>query len=144
MTAELPSWTDLPPRPRRGVAPRILLVDDDPDFLELATAALVGEGFHVATARTAGEAVMSAVREPPDVVLLDIILPGADGIDALDALRAEPETADIPVLACTSLGERDSAALLTRLGFDGLVGKPLDLLALARALREALPARTHE
>ncbi len=133
--------TDLPPRPSRARGPRILVVDDDPDFLELAEAALTGEGFQVELARTPGEAVMSAVRSPPDVVLLDILLRTGDCIDVLDALRAEPETRYVPVLACTAMGERDSAAMLTNLGFDAVMAKPLDLLQLARELRATVPTR---
>lgn len=139
-----PIELDLPPRPRLARAPHVLIVDDDREFLELAAATLTGEGFHVDTALSAGDALVRAVRDPPDLILLDILLPGTDGIDVLEALRAEPETHDIPVIACTSLGERDSAALLTRLGFDALLAKPFDLLALARALRAALSPRTDE
>jgi CheY-like chemotaxis protein len=134
-------WTDLPPRPRAPTRPRVLVVDDDADFLELATTGLAAEGFDVATARTAGEAVVEAVRQPPDLILLDILLHGSDGIDVLEALRDEPETRHVPIVACTALGERDAAGLLTRCGFDGLVSKPFDLLGVARALREALPPR---
>lgn len=137
-------YTDLPPRlPRSGPA-RVLLVDDDPDFLESMTAALEHEGLEVRTALTAGEALMQAVREPPDVILLDILLGSSDGLDVLEALRAEPETRSVPVLACTALGARDSAKLLPTLGFDGLLAKPLDPRELARALRAHVPPRTEE
>jgi two-component system OmpR family response regulator len=139
---EWPEWTDLPPRPRRATNPRILVVDDDYGFLELAATVLSAEGFEVRVARTPGEAVVWAVREPPDVVLLDIMLRDADGIDVLEALRNEPETRNTTVLACTALGARESGALLTHVGFDGVVAKPFDMARFARHLRDALPART--
>jgi CheY-like chemotaxis protein len=130
--------------PHKGVRPSVLIVDDDPDFLELASHALAETGLEVMLARTAGEALMRAVRTPPDLILLDIMLPGQDGLDVLEALRAEPETRGIPVVACTALGQRDSGALLPRLGFDGMVTKPLDLRELGRALKEHLRARSDE
>ncbi len=142
LQSSLRALTDLPPRPRKSTRPHILVVDDDTGFLELAATVLSSEGFEVRVARTPGEAVMWAVREPPDVVLLDILLRNADGLDVLEALREEPETKDIPVLACTGIGE--SAALLNQCGFDGTVEKPFDLRAFAKALKLALPERTSE
>jgi CheY-like chemotaxis protein len=132
-------WTDLPPR--RGLAGpvRVLIVDDEEDFLEITSALLSSAGFEVECARAAGEAVARAVRRPPDVILLDILLPGCDGLDILETLRGEPETAGVPVLACTALGQRDSGPMLVEAGFDGMVAKPVDWPALARLLEETVP-----
>jgi CheY-like chemotaxis protein len=127
-------WIDLPPARRTGKPPRILIVDDEEDFLELARALLEQVGFQVECARAAGEAVARAVLNPPDLILLDILLPGCDGIDILETLRSEPETAEVPVLACTALGKRHSAPLLLEAGFDGLVSKPIDWPDLVRRL----------
>jgi CheY-like chemotaxis protein len=136
----LEEWTDLPPRKRLDSPPRVLIVDDEEDFLELTAELLRGVGYEVECARAAGEAIARAVRNPPDVILLDILLPGCDGLEILDILRNEPETADVPVLACTALGQRDSGSLLPHAGFDGLVSKPIDWPELARTLRDTLPA----
>ena len=130
-------WTDVPPRRNLSTPPRVLIVDDEEDFLELASIFLKGAGFEVECARAAGEAVARAVRNPPDVILLDILLPGCDGLDILETLRSEPETADVPVLACTALGQRDSGPLLLHAGFDGLVTKPIDWHDLAQKLDDA-------
>jgi CheY-like chemotaxis protein len=127
-------WTDLPPRRNLETPPRVLIVDDEEDFLALATLFLEGVGFEVECARAAGEAVARAVRNPPDVILLDILLPGSDGIDILETLRSEPETSSVPVLACTALGQRDAGPLLLAAGFDGLVSKPIDWHDLARKM----------
>ena len=135
-------WTDLPPRPARSGPLRVLVIDDDPDFLATMDEALTLEGMVVRTARTAGEALVHAVAEQPDVILLDILLGSADGIDVLEALRAEPETRSVPVLACTALGQRDSGKLLPTLGFDGLIAKPADPRKLARTIRSQVPGRT--
>lgn len=127
-------WTDVPPTPRLARNPRVLLVDDEEEFLELTKTILEGSGFVVECARAAGEAVARAVANPPDVILLDILLPGCDGLEILETLRSEPETSDVPVLACTALGQRDSGPLLVQAGFDGLVSKPIDWHDLARLL----------
>jgi CheY-like chemotaxis protein len=116
-------------------------VDDEEDFLELTSIFLREVGFEVECARAAGEAVARAIRNPPDVILLDILLPGCDGLEILEALRSEPETADVPVLACTALGQRDSGPLLVHAGFDALVTKPIDWRDLAVKLEAAVPAR---
>jgi len=132
-------WTDLPPRRAVGGPVRVLIVDDEEDFLEITSALLSSAGFEVECARAAGEAVARAVRRPPDVILLDILLPGCDGLDILETLRGEPETADVPVQACTALGQRDSGSMLVDAGFDGMVSKPVDWPALARLLQETVP-----
>jgi CheY-like chemotaxis protein len=138
-TAESPiEWTDLPPEKNLDSPPRVLLVDDEEDFLELTSHLLRGAGYEVECARAAGEAVARAVRHPPDVILLDILLPGCDGLEILETLKSEPETAEVPVLACTALGQRDSGPLLVHAGFDGLVCKPVEWHALARELEAAM------
>jgi CheY-like chemotaxis protein len=75
------------------------------------------------------------------VILLDILLPGCDGLEILETLRGEPETADVPVLACTALGQRDSGKLLVHAGFDGMVEKPINWRDLAEKLQAAVPDR---
>jgi two-component system alkaline phosphatase synthesis response regulator PhoP len=135
---------ELPKKEHKGIRPRVLVIDDDTSFLELADVALTEQGLDVRLAADARSGLMEALREPPDVILLDIMLPGEDGIDLLEALRAEPETHDIPVVACTALGERESGALLPTVGFDGVVPKPLDLRELGRALLAHLRAKSSE
>lgn len=130
------------PPTRLGSPPRVLLIDDEPDFLELTRIYLEGLGLRVECARTAGEAIARAVARPPDVILLDILLPGADGLEILETLRDEPETRAVPVLACTALGQRDSGPLLIHAGFDDLVVKPVDWPLLAEQIARALGSST--
>jgi signal transduction histidine kinase/CheY-like chemotaxis protein len=83
-------------------APRVLVVDDDPSALALASVALEPGGFDVILA-DGGRAALRSVRgERPDVVVLDLLMPDVDGFAVLDALRADPATADLPVLVLTS------------------------------------------
>jgi DNA-binding response OmpR family regulator len=135
------NWTDLPARPRLATRPRVLVVDDEADLLALLRESLSMLGFDVDCARTPGEAMTRAVRSPPDLILLDILLPGCDGLDMLEALRDEPETCCVPVLACTALGQRESGPLLLDAGFDGLVTKPVDVSQLVVQMAEALRRR---
>jgi len=135
------TFQDTPPRRRLQTPPRVLIVDDEEDFLELTAVFLREVGFEVECARAAGEAIARAVRHPPDVILLDIMLPGCDGLEILETLRSEPETAQVPVLACTALGQRDSGQLLTHVGFDGMISKPIDWHELAEQLEAAVPDR---
>lgn len=128
----------------KGVRPHVLVIDDDVEFLELAQIALGEMGLEVSIARTPGEGLVRAVKQPPDIILLDIMLPGQDGLDVLEALRQEPETCQIPVVACTALGQRDSGSLLPTIGFDGIVTKPLDLRELGKALLSHLRAKSSE
>ena len=123
---------------RRLQGTHVLIVDDDKDFLQLVAAALGHLGIAVECARTPGEAVARAMLHPPDLILLDILLPGSDGLEILEILRGEPETKGVPVIAFTALGERDSGPMLLDAGFDGLISKPIDWSRLASELERAL------
>jgi len=117
---------------------RILVVDDDADFLELARLNLESRGFAVQTAPTAGQAVFMAVREPPDAVLMDVMMPGTDGFEALRSLRDQRETCGVPVFACTAYAYRGGVLRMHQSGFDACFAKPADFDAIAdAALRHA-------
>jgi len=100
------SLEQLPPRPRLDTRPRVLLVDDEEDFLELTALFLREVGFEVECARAAGEAIARAVRNPPDVILLDILLPDIDGWDVLQRLKRSDGTRGIPVLVVSVVDDR--------------------------------------
>jgi twitching motility two-component system response regulator PilH len=123
------------PRIRRGRVPHILVVDDEEDFLELTEMFLVGDGFRVSKARSPGEALWAAAQSPPDLAILDLLLPHGNGIQILRALRSEPETADIPIFACTAVDIEDVESVL-RAGFDGHFPKPVNWPALRAVIRK--------
>ena len=103
----------------------VVLVDDAADVRMLLQVLLELDGFAV-TATADGPAGLAAVRaERPDVVLLDVQLPGMDGTEVLRQLRADPPTADLPVVLLTGSPEQDTAALLG-LGATGVLRKPFD------------------
>ncbi len=120
-------------------AQKILVVDDDPDIRRIASVALerIG-GFRVDLACDAAEALRLAAKEPPDVVLLDVSMPGTDGPATLQALRALPATAGVPVIFFTAISSEAETARLRGLGAVGVVPKPFDVVDLPRRVRDIL------
>lgn len=115
---------------------KILVVDDDPDIRRMAALSLerLG-GFRVALAAGAEEALAHAARETPDLVLLDVSMPGMDGPATLRALRQRPATARVPVVFFTAIASEAEAERLRALGAVGVVPKPFDVTELPRRLR---------
>ena len=81
---------------------RVLVADDDPDILKIVAANLRAEGFEVDAVSNGLEAQARAVRTVPDLIVLDVTMPGRDGLEVLKALRARPDTRDIPVVLLTA------------------------------------------
>jgi CheY-like chemotaxis protein len=112
---------------------RILLADDDPRVLSVVSRYLDLEGYEMSTV-TDGEAAVAAVAaDLPDLVILDIMMPGIDGLEACRRIRADAKTAKTPVLMFSALSEEAQAA--REAGADGLLPKPFTLPSLAEALR---------
>ena len=108
-------------------APRILVVEDNPKNLKLIRDVLQYWGYQVMVA-TSGEAgVELATEEPPDLVLMDLQLPGIDGHEALRRLRQEPTTRALPVVAVTAFAMQDDRDRVALAGFDGFLAKPLSV-----------------
>jgi two-component system, cell cycle response regulator DivK len=106
---------------------RILLVEDNPKNLKLARDVLVFSGYEVTTADTGEGGVAAALAEPPDLILLDLQLPGIDGYEALQRIRGDARCRSIPIVAVTAFaGEADRTNAFAA-GFDGYVEKPLDI-----------------
>lgn len=90
----------------------VLIVDDNADTLRLFSRYLESQAHRVLTASTGEEALQVAVEERLDAVILDVMLPSADGYETLQSLRSDPETADVPVVVCTVLKQRELALSL--------------------------------
>ncbi|MEN8143641.1 MAG: response regulator transcription factor [Gemmatimonadota bacterium] len=103
---------------------KILVVDDEPDILSLIVYQLSREGYGVSTASSGRSALDSTRSDPPDLVVLDVMLPGIDGFETLRALRAEDATAEIPVILLTALGDEQQRVRGFELGADDYVTKP--------------------
>jgi CheY-like chemotaxis protein len=105
---------------------KILIVEDNPMNMELATDLLDASGYVVIQAGTAEEAVGLAGAESPDLILLDISLPGMDGLEATGVLKQGPKTKDIPVIAMTAHAMKGDEEKALAAGCAGYITKPID------------------
>ncbi len=111
---------------------RILYIDDEDDIREVAQMALELEpAFEVRTCASGREGIAEARAWQPDLVLLDVMMPEIDGPAVLEALRADPETAAIPIVFITARMQAHDIAKLEALGARGVLAKPFDPMALA-------------
>ena len=116
----------------------ILIVEDNDKNLKLVRDVLEVKGFATVEAGTGEDGIRLAAERKPDLILMDIQLPGISGIDALKALRAEPATAKIPVVAVTASVMQQDRKLITEAGFDGYVAKPINIKEFLEAVRTTL------
>ncbi|HEY9532439.1 MAG TPA: response regulator [Burkholderiales bacterium] len=121
---------------------RVLVVDDDPDMTRFLCLLLGNEGMAVETASDGESAMRSIVASPPEMVLLDVLLPGRGGFEICARLKSDPATALIPVILITALEDRESRVRGIKAGADDFLSKPVrreELLARVQTLR-----RLHE
>jgi len=116
----------------------ILIVEDNEKNLKLVRDVLQVKGFSTLEAGTAEDGILLAREHKPDLILMDIHLPGISGIEALKVLRAEAATAGIPVIAVTASVMQQDRKQITEAGFDAYVGKPINLKEFLDAVRAAL------
>ncbi|MBI2923724.1 MAG: response regulator [Planctomycetes bacterium] len=126
------------------MAASILLIDDEPDLVSLVKFNLEREGWKVRAATDGGTGYEQARRDLPDLILLDLMLPGIDGLEVCRRLRAEPRTARIPIIMLTAKGGESDRVVGLEMGADDYVAKPFstrELVARVKALlRRAAPA----
>ncbi len=113
---------------------RVLVIDDDEALLDVMRGFLGSSGYEVETARHGFLAGYLAGHHRPDVILLDILMPGLDGYEVLSLMRRRPEARRIPVVACTSLKGTEAEARIRAAGFDGYVKKPIDFKGLMQLI----------
>ena len=135
----------MPPDSGAAQPPRILVVDDEPDITALVAYHLAREGYRVTTAGTGADALRAAREERPDLVVLDLMLPGHSGYDVLSELRRREETREIGVLLLTARKEEPDRIKGLSLGADDYLSKPFSpkelVLRVAAILRRlAAPA----
>ena len=120
-----------------GSAGRILIVEDDPDIAGLLAHSLRKAGFDAETHRTGVDVLARVRRDAPDLLLLDVMLPGQDGREICRALRADPRTAGVPIILVTARAEEADRIAGLELGADDYVTKPFspnEVIARVRAL----------
>jgi two-component system cell cycle response regulator DivK len=119
----------------------ILIVEDNEKNLKLVRDVLQFKGYQTIEAGTGEEGVRLAKERIPDLVLMDIQLPGMDGIAALGVLRADPATRAIPVMAVTASAMTQDRKKIMAAGFDGYQSKPIKVKELMDAIRAMLDRR---
>jgi CheY-like chemotaxis protein len=113
----------------------ILIVEDNEKNLKLTRALLRTSGYRTLEASTAEQGIELANTHLPRLILLDIQLPGMDGLAALARLKAEPRTSWIPVVALTAFAMKEDRERFARAGFDGYLAKPIDVAAFPDQVR---------
>ena len=120
----------------------ILIVEDNEKNLKLVRDVLQAKGYQTIEAGTAEDGIVLARDRMPDLVLMDIQLPGMNGIDALKVLRVDAVTARIPVIAVTASVMQQDRNLITEAGFDGYIGKPINLKEFVDTVRAMVEGET--
>jgi two-component system, OmpR family, phosphate regulon response regulator PhoB len=121
----------------KQVPERILIVEDHPTMREAMRLVLEGEGFAIDEAADGRTALETIRRAPPDLVFLDLNIPGTTGADVLSSLKEDPVTAGVRVIVVTATGEEGREAAL-RLGADEYFIKPFSPIALLRTVERVL------
>jgi two-component system phosphate regulon response regulator PhoB len=116
----------------------ILVVDDEPDILELIRHNLLRCGFVVSTAASGEEALQRIARQAPHLVVLDLMLPGIDGLEVARRLKTQPRTVNIPIVMLTAKGEEKDVVAGLETGADDYVTKPFSPQILVARIRTVL------
>ncbi|WP_432448931.1 response regulator transcription factor [Aliiroseovarius marinus] len=118
---------------------QVLVIEDEPNIVEAISFILSRDGWTVST-HANGETAVQAVQEAgPDVLILDVMLPGRSGYDILQDLRADGATRDLPVLMLTARGQQTDRDLAARLGVSKFMTKPFSNAEVLETLREISP-----
>ena len=140
-TFELLDNIDLPGTKVTRLKRKVLLVDDEDQLRRVMKDLLEREGYVVSEARDGVQALDQVDRTGPDVIVLDLNLPGLDGYGVLSHLRSRPATADIPVVVLTAKGDEDNEVRVFELGADDFLTKPFRARALSARLDAVLGRR---
>ncbi|MEW5784359.1 MAG: response regulator transcription factor [Bacillota bacterium] len=116
----------------------VLVVDDEPDLVKLLKFNLEKEGYSVHTAASGSEAIAAALHSPPDLIILDVMLPEMDGLDVCRRLRSIEQTAAVPILMLSARREELDRVLGLEMGADDYVVKPFSVRELVARVRAML------
>jgi DNA-binding response OmpR family regulator len=119
-------------------AKKILIVEDEKDILHLVKHYLEKEGYRVSTAATGAEGLTLAKSDHPDLLVLDLMLPGMDGLEVCKRLRADQPTATLPIIMLTAKAEESDTVIGLELGADDYVTKPFSPKALVARVKALL------
>jgi len=117
---------------------RILVVDDEKDWVSLISTRLQHEGYHVDVAFDPIEGMAQAIKLVPDLILLDIMMPGGGGISMLKSVRNSSKTFNIPIIVVTAKSDQETQEEAEKLGVSAYFYKPLDTAKLMEKIKEVL------
>jgi two-component system, OmpR family, alkaline phosphatase synthesis response regulator PhoP len=117
---------------------KILIVEDEPDILQLVKLYLEKEGFRTATAVNGAQALKKVKEDKPDLIVLDLMLPEIDGLEVCKRLRSIPDTALLPIIMLTAKAEESDTVIGLELGADDYVAKPFSPKALVARIKALL------
>jgi two-component system, cell cycle response regulator DivK len=117
---------------------KVLVVEDNKDNLRLITYALKRAGYEVVPAETGEDGVTAAGRETPDFIIMDINLPGMDGIETTRRIREIQSTAEVPIIAITSYAMAGDRERILDAGCDGYLEKPIDPIRIVEQIEHVL------
>lgn len=118
----------------------VLVVDDDPEIVGMVSLRLTRRGYRVITASDGNEALETARRERPALVLLDVMMPGRNGWEVARALRHDPVTEKIRIVMLTAIGETVNEITSPLYGADAHIDKPFDFTVLEKTIARLLDA----
>ena len=118
---------------------RVLVIEDEPNIIEAINFILSRDGWSVDTHSNGHDAVDVVLAKAPNLVILDVMLPGRSGYDILKDLRAHPQTAELPVLMLTARGQIKDRDMAERLGASCFMTKPFSNDEVLEALRSLVP-----
>ena len=124
--------------------PRVLVAEDDPDIANLLAHYLQRAGFDAETVQSGRDVLPRVKKAPPDLLLLDLLLPGLDGLEVCRAVREDDSLADTGVIMLTGIGERLNEMTSPLYGADDFLDKPFDLGELDTKIRVVLEKRREE
>ncbi|MBL7062785.1 MAG: response regulator [Anaerolineae bacterium] len=122
--------------------PTVLMIEDDAEGARLMKRTLGPRGYRVLVASDGLQGLEMAHADPPDLILLDLLLPGMDGLEILSRLRTDPQTADVPVVVISSSDQPTDQHTAAEIGADAYLIKPYGLAELLALLRSLLSERS--
>jgi hypothetical protein len=120
---------------------RILVIDDNAMNVELVEFVLTAAGYEVATAESAEQGFARIAQQRPDLILMDIQMPGLDGLEMTRRLKADPATREIVIVALTAYAMKGDEQRMREAGCDGYLPKPIKVKTLAQDLAQWWPAK---
>ena len=120
---------------------RILIVDDELDNREILQIVLNWDGFVTCTAAGGAEALLSAAADPPDLILVDLMMPTMDGYQLTTKLKQNPKTQDIPVIMLSAMSDGETRKRALSTGAEAYITKPIDRSELCEQVRTVLAVK---